>query len=58
MARKKKVRRFRATTAVKSAARNVLGAPPAVRIKENKKQNKKEKHKPTIGKLLSDSDGG
>ena len=55
MPRKKKARVFRATSAVKSAARNVLGTPPPVRRLENKKLGKKQKHKPTLGKLLSDS---
>jgi hypothetical protein len=53
---KKKVRRFRAATAVKSAARNVIGTPPAVRREEGTKRSKKEKHKPTMGKLLSKAD--
>jgi len=57
LAKKKKIRPFRATTAVKSAAREVLGTPPPVRRAENKKLSKKQKHKPTLGKLLSDRDG-
>jgi hypothetical protein len=56
MPRKKKPRPFRATKAVKSAARNVLGTPPPVRREETKKRDKKQKHKPTMGKLLSDSE--
>jgi len=56
--KKKKLRRFRATTAVKSAAREHIGMPPPVRLLEDKKHNKKPKHKPTLGKLLSDSDAG
>jgi len=54
--KRKKIRQFRATTAVKSAARAVLGSPPPVRREENKKQIKKTKHKQTLSKLLSDSD--
>ena len=51
---KKKKSRFRATSAVKSLARDVLGTPPPVRRAENKKLRKKEKHKPTLRKLLSE----
>jgi len=54
--KKKKARRFRATTAVKSMARDVLGTPPPTRPEENKKRNKKQKYKPTLGKLLADPD--
>jgi hypothetical protein len=51
MARKKKVKRFRAVTAVKELARERVGAPPAGQIVVEKKK-KPEKHKPTLGKLL------
>lgn len=53
MARKKKVKRFRAVTAVKELARERVGAPPAGQIVVEKKK-KPEKHKPTLGKLLAD----
>jgi hypothetical protein len=52
--KKKKPGRFSATTAVKSLAREVLGAPPPVRKKESAKRVKKTKHIPTLGKMLSD----
>jgi len=52
--KKKKARKFRATSAVKSLAREILGTPPPVHRAENKKLRKKEKHKPTLGKLLSE----
>jgi hypothetical protein len=52
--KKRKKGKFRATTAVKSVAREVLGTPPPVRRAENKKLAKKEKHKPTLGELLSE----
>jgi hypothetical protein len=58
LSKKKKIRRFRAATEVKSLARDVLGTPPPVRRAENKKHDKKQKHKPTLGKLLSDPDRG
>jgi hypothetical protein len=52
--KKKKIRRFSATTAVKSAARAYLGAPPPVKRLENKKKTKKEKHKATVSKLTEE----
>jgi len=54
VSKKKKIRKFRATTAVKSVARDVLGSPPPVRRQENKKRDAKAKHKPTLSRLLSD----
>jgi hypothetical protein len=53
MARKKKVRRFRAVQAVKELARERVGAPPAEKVVPHKNK-KPAKHKPTLGKLLSD----
>jgi hypothetical protein len=55
MARKKKVKRFRAVQAVKELARERMGAPPAEKIVPHKNK-KQEKHKPTLGKLLEESD--
>jgi hypothetical protein len=55
MARKKKVKRFRAVQAVKELARERMGAPPAEKIVPHKNK-KQEKHKPTLGKLLSDGE--
>jgi hypothetical protein len=54
MARKSKPKPFRAVTAVKAAAREKIGIPPAARVVPNRKRKKqeKEKHKPTLGKLL------
>ena len=54
--KKKKPERFSATTAVKSLAREVLGTPPPVRKKESAKRLQKAKHKPTLGKVLSDGE--
>lgn len=51
VARKKKLKRFRAVTAVKELARERVGAPPAGKIVVEKKK-KPEKHKPTLEKLL------
>ncbi len=55
MARKKKLKRFRAVTAVKELARERVGAPPAGKIVVEKKK-KPEKHKPTMSKLLDETD--
>jgi hypothetical protein len=55
MVRKKKAKRFRAVIAVKELARDRVGAPPAGQIVVDKKK-KPEKHKPTLGKLLEESE--
>lgn len=56
MARKKKKKRFQAVTAVKELARERIGTPPAEKIVVERKK-KPEKYKPTLGKLLSETDG-
>lgn len=53
MPRKKKLKPFRAVTAVKELARERVGRPPSEKIVVEKKK-KPEKHKPTLGKLLTD----
>jgi hypothetical protein len=58
MPKKKKLKRFSATSVVKAAARAVLGTPPPVKRAENKKHAKKDKHKPSLDKLLADADQG
>lgn len=55
MALKKKSKPFRAVTAVKELARERVGRPPAEKIVIEKKK-KAEKHKPTLGKLLGESE--
>jgi len=55
VARKKKVKRFRAVTAVKELARERVGAPPAGKI-VIEKNKKPEKHKPTLSKLLGETE--
>ena len=55
MARKKKVKRFRAVQAVKELARERMGAPPAEKIVPHKNK-KPEKYKPTLGKLLNETE--
>jgi hypothetical protein len=55
MARKKKVKRFRAVQAVKELARERMGTPPSGKVVPHKNK-KAERHKPTLGKLLDDAD--
>jgi len=56
--KRKKAKKFRATSAVKAASRAVIGTPPPVKRAENKKRARKEKYKPDLRKLLSDPDLG
>jgi len=53
MARKKKPK-FNAIKAVKANARERLGSPRPTQRQDNPKKSKTEKHKPTLGTLLSD----
>lgn len=53
MAKKKKRKPFRAVTAVKELARERVGSPPSEKIVLEKKK-KPEKHKVTLGKLISE----
>ncbi len=53
MAKKAKKKKFQAATAVKSAARNVIGSPRPTRKLTPVTQKSQEKYKPTLGKLLS-----
>ena len=55
MSPKKKVKRFRAVTAVKELARERVGTPPPGKVVLEKKK-KPEKHKPTLGKLLGEGE--
>jgi hypothetical protein len=55
MARKKKVKRFRAVTAVKDLARERIGIPPPTQVVPDRRKRKKEKHKPSLGKMLEDT---
>jgi hypothetical protein len=55
MARKKKQKRFRAVQAVKELARERMGAPPAEKVVPHKNK-KPDKHKPTLGKLLGETE--
>ena len=53
MAKKAKKKTFRAATAVKSAARNVIGSPRPTRQLKSKKENSQEKHKKTLNDFLT-----
>jgi hypothetical protein len=58
LAKKKKPKPFRAVTAVKAAAREVVGTPPPTRRDPDltKESRKKPKHKRTLAKLLSEQE--
>ncbi len=56
MAKKKKVKPFRAVDVVKSVARQRVGAPPPTRRDPDLKKHAREKHKPTLRKFLSETD--
>jgi hypothetical protein len=52
---KRKPKPFRATSAVKAAARASIGTPPPTRTEPaSKRKSKGEKHKRSLGKLLED----
>jgi hypothetical protein len=53
---KKKRKVFKATKAVKALARERIGTPPAARVVPDRKKLPQEKHKPTLGRLLSEND--
>jgi len=53
MPKKKKIKSFRAVTAVKELARERVGSPPSEKIVVEKKK-KPEKHKVTLGRILGD----
>ena len=55
--KKKKSKRFTAVAAVKELARDRIGRPPVSRVVPDKRQNKAQKHKPTISKLLDNTEG-
>lgn len=55
MPRKKKVERFRAVQAVKELARERMGAPPGEKVIPHKNK-KPQKHKPTLGRLLDETE--
>jgi hypothetical protein len=52
--KKRKPSRFRASKAVKSAAREVIGSPKPSRVIQEGPKRATEKHKTTLGKLLEE----
>jgi hypothetical protein len=56
-AKKRKAKPFRATSAVKAAAREAIGTPPPTRTQpaDKKRKAKSEKHKKTLAELLGES---
>ena len=52
--KKRKQRKLSATTLVKSAAREQLGMPPPTRRAPDPTKSDRQKHRPTLGKLLSE----
>lgn len=54
MARKKKVKRFRAVQAVKALARERIGQVPAAQVVPDRKKKKTLKHKETLGEMLAE----
>ncbi|HKT24953.1 MAG TPA: hypothetical protein VJR04_10125 [Terriglobales bacterium] len=55
MSGRKKKKKFSATKAVKSLARETIGSPPPVqRIPTLKESRREEKHKPTLGRMLAE----
>ncbi len=54
MGKRKKPKPFRAVEAVKAAAREKIGAPPPTRRVPDIKKERRQKHKPTLGKLLQE----
>lgn len=54
MGKRRKRKVFRAVKAVKAAAREQIGAPPATRRVPDRKKGRQEKHKPTLDRLLAE----
>jgi hypothetical protein len=56
MVRSKKKPKFRSVSAVKRLARERIGTPPPSRIATEKKTKTREKHRPTLSRLLDEMD--
>ncbi|MBV8894696.1 MAG: hypothetical protein JO266_22420 [Acidobacteria bacterium] len=55
MAQKKKPGIFRASKAIKAAARERVGSPPPSQVVDSRKQGRRnEKHRPTLRRLLEE----
>jgi hypothetical protein len=55
MPRKRKPKKFSKVDAVKALARERIGTPPSSRVVPDRKKEAAEKHKPTLGNLLSEN---
>ncbi len=53
--KKRKPSRFRASKAVKAAAREAIGTPKPSRVIPEKTKRGTAKHKPTLGDMLEES---
>lgn len=53
MAKKKRVKPFRAVQAVKALARERIGKVPAARVVPDRKKKQAAKHKETLGEMLA-----
>ncbi len=51
---KKRPKKLTAAKLVKSAARTHVGTPPATKLLPDKRKEKSEKHKTTLGELLKE----
>ena len=56
MPKKKKKKTFSAVKAVKTMSRAAIGTVPSVKRVESTWRARKEKHKPSIDRLISESD--
>jgi hypothetical protein len=59
MAKKRKLKPFRAAKAVKALARETIGSPPPTRRApdtKRKAESKNTKHKKTLAKLISENE--
>ena len=54
MARKKKIKKFRAVQAVKELARERIGTVPVAQVVPDRKKKKNLKHKATLQALLTE----
>jgi hypothetical protein len=53
--KKRKPKKFSAVKAVKAMARAQIGMTPGSRVVPDRRQEKTDKHKPTLRKLLEES---
>jgi hypothetical protein len=55
MARKRKPKKFSKVEAVKALARERIGTPPSSRVVPDGRKKKTDKHKATLGRLLTEN---